>query len=189
MFPDCICQNIDIPAVINVQKNDFGFHSNQKTQGHASIEQLIFQISSLSNLIKTLEYLLPWTPLYLLNWTISLSSPPCILFFLPPDSYNFTILLQRCIPTVCGLLGSPSSTDVTQAVNFFVNAHNFGIKQAIVGIRKMLALIWSSDAAIKDAVTSAYRVRDRRRRKETHEGTTHKLAMSLGTDQFISYKD
>ena len=34
MFPNYICQNIDILAVINAQKNDFGFHSNQKTQGH-----------------------------------------------------------------------------------------------------------------------------------------------------------
>ena len=33
MFPDNICQNIDILVVINVQKNIFGFHSNQKTQG------------------------------------------------------------------------------------------------------------------------------------------------------------
>ena len=33
MFPDNICQNIDILVVINVQKNNFGFHSNQKTQG------------------------------------------------------------------------------------------------------------------------------------------------------------
>ena len=32
MFPDNICQNIDILVVINVQKNNFGFHSNQKTQ-------------------------------------------------------------------------------------------------------------------------------------------------------------
>ena len=33
MFPDNMCQNIDILIVINVQKNNFGFHSNQKTQG------------------------------------------------------------------------------------------------------------------------------------------------------------
>ena len=33
MFPDNICQNIDILVVINVQKNNFGFHSNRKTQG------------------------------------------------------------------------------------------------------------------------------------------------------------
>ena len=33
MFHDNISQNIDILVVINVWKNDFGFHSNQKTQG------------------------------------------------------------------------------------------------------------------------------------------------------------
>ena len=33
MFPDNISQNIDILVVINIWKNDFGFHSNQKTQG------------------------------------------------------------------------------------------------------------------------------------------------------------
>ena len=34
MFPDYIYQNIDILAVIDAWKNNFGFHSNQKTQGH-----------------------------------------------------------------------------------------------------------------------------------------------------------
>ena len=34
MFPDYICQNIDILAVINDRKNNFGFHGNRKTQGH-----------------------------------------------------------------------------------------------------------------------------------------------------------
>ena len=33
MFPDNISQNIDILVVINVWKKNFGFHSNQKTQG------------------------------------------------------------------------------------------------------------------------------------------------------------
>ena len=33
MFLHQICHNINILAVMNDQKNDFGFHSNQKTQG------------------------------------------------------------------------------------------------------------------------------------------------------------
>ena len=33
MFLCHICQNIDIIAIMNDQKNDFGFHSNRKTQG------------------------------------------------------------------------------------------------------------------------------------------------------------
>ena len=34
MFPHYICENMDILAVITVQKNNFGFHGNQKTEGH-----------------------------------------------------------------------------------------------------------------------------------------------------------
>ena len=34
MFPHYIYQNIDILAVMTIQKNNFGFHGNQKTQGH-----------------------------------------------------------------------------------------------------------------------------------------------------------
>ena len=33
MFPDNICQNINILVVIDIQKNNFSFHSNRKTQG------------------------------------------------------------------------------------------------------------------------------------------------------------
>ena len=33
MFPHYIYQNIDILAVMTVQKNNFGFHSNRKAQG------------------------------------------------------------------------------------------------------------------------------------------------------------
>ena len=34
MFPHNIGENIDILAVMTVQKNNFGFHSNWKTQEH-----------------------------------------------------------------------------------------------------------------------------------------------------------
>ena len=34
MFPNNICQNSDILVVISVQKDNFGFYSNRKTQGH-----------------------------------------------------------------------------------------------------------------------------------------------------------
>ena len=34
MFPHLIFENIDILAVMTVQKNNFGFHGNRKTQGH-----------------------------------------------------------------------------------------------------------------------------------------------------------
>ena len=34
MFLHYICENIDILAVMTVRKSNFGFHGNQKTQGH-----------------------------------------------------------------------------------------------------------------------------------------------------------
>ena len=71
MFPYYICKNIDILALMTLQKNDFGFPQQLKILGtRASIQQSIFQISSLSNRIKTLKYLppvqavIPQTPLY-----------------------------------------------------------------------------------------------------------------------------
>ena len=33
MFPDYICRNINIQVVISIKKDNFGFHSNQKTEG------------------------------------------------------------------------------------------------------------------------------------------------------------
>ena len=44
MFPDNISQNIDILVAINVQKNNFGFHSNRKTQGQKhQVKNLYFK--------------------------------------------------------------------------------------------------------------------------------------------------
>ena len=55
------------------------------------------------------------------------------------------------------LLGSKSVTDVAEAVEFFVVAAEIGLRNALLGVRKMLALIWSRDAAVRDAVVEAYK--------------------------------
>ena len=51
MFPDNICQNIDILVVINVQKNNFGFHSNQKTQGQKHQVNNLYFINQVCQMI------------------------------------------------------------------------------------------------------------------------------------------
>ena len=43
-----------------------------------------------------------------------------------------------------------------ESINFFVVATQFNIENAIVGVRKMLALMWSDDASMKSAVLDAY---------------------------------
>ena len=51
MFPDNICQNIDILVVINVQKNNFGFHSNRKTQGQKHQVNNLYFINQVCQMI------------------------------------------------------------------------------------------------------------------------------------------
>ena len=44
-----------------------------------------------------------------------------------------------------------------EAIEFFVTSFEFGVANAMMGIRRMLVLIWSKEANIKDAVVAAYK--------------------------------
>lgn len=55
------------------------------------------------------------------------------------------------------MLGSQNTTDVMEAIEFFVTSFEFGVGNAMMGIRRMLVLIWSKEANIKDAVVAAYK--------------------------------
>lgn len=46
---------------------------------------------------------------------------------------------------------------VQEAMQFCVTVCEFGVANSVSGVRKMLPLVWSTDAAIKDAVVQAYR--------------------------------
>lgn len=46
---------------------------------------------------------------------------------------------------------------VQEAVQFCVTVCEFSVANSVSGVRKMLPLVWSTDAAIKDAVVHAYR--------------------------------
>ena len=59
------------------------------------------------------------------------------------DSLNFATTLNEALPVVCTLLGSKQSSDVQEAINFFVSAFEFGLLNAMMGVRKMLSLIFS----------------------------------------------
>ena len=70
---------------------------------------------------------------------------------------NFTSSIQKCIPTICHLLGSKNVSDVLEAIDFFVTGYEFGVNNAMVGIRGMLVLIWSKEQNVKEAVVTAYK--------------------------------
>merc|ERR1719495_86920 len=73
------------------------------------------------------------------------------------DSVKFSKIIHKSLPIVAQLLGSKQSTDILEAIDFFVSAFEFGVLNAMIGVRRMLALIWSREATIKDAVVGAYK--------------------------------
>lgn len=48
-------------------------------------------------------------------------------------------------------------TDVLESIDFFVTGFEFGLSSTMAGIRRMLALIWSKEQSIKEAVVNAYK--------------------------------
>ena len=82
----------------------------------------------------------------------------CLKFyFVLQDTITFVELISGAIPVTCQLLNSRQSTDVIEAIDFFTSAFQFGMADAIIGVRQMLVLMWSKDQALKDAVAAAYK--------------------------------
>merc|ERR1719219_1945815 len=47
--------------------------------------------------------------------------------------------------------------DILEAIDFFVSAFEFGVQNSMLGVRRMLSLIWSGEATIREAVVAAYK--------------------------------
>ncbi|XP_076036312.1 CAP-D2 condensin subunit [Oratosquilla oratoria] len=72
-------------------------------------------------------------------------------------SVGFAEIVHKALPLVCQLLGSKQISDIMEAIHFFVTAFEFGMLNAMTGVRKMLVLVWSKESTVKDAVVNAYR--------------------------------
>ena len=70
---------------------------------------------------------------------------------------QFVQAIQQAIPVICQLLGSRTISDVMEAIEFLVTGHEFEVSSVLVGLRKMLVLVWSKETAVKEAVLGAYR--------------------------------
>ena len=64
--------------------------------------------------------------------------------------------MSDCIPTVSQLLGSKSTSDVMEALEFLCTAQEFHLPGASAGMRRALVLIWSSDGQVKEMLLSHY---------------------------------
>ncbi|XP_031708530.1 condensin complex subunit 1 [Anarrhichthys ocellatus] len=73
------------------------------------------------------------------------------------DTETFALQVERAISVINAMLYWKTTSVVLEAVQFCVTVCEFSIANSVIGVRKMLPLVWSTDAAIKDAVVQAYR--------------------------------
>ena len=73
------------------------------------------------------------------------------------DSVNFAGMINKALPVVCKLLGSKQIYDVLEAIQFFVSAWEFGVLNALTGVRQMLSLIFSREQTVQSEVVKAYK--------------------------------
>ncbi|KAM7383301.1 hypothetical protein PAMP_002967 [Pampus punctatissimus] len=73
------------------------------------------------------------------------------------DTETFALQVEKAISVINTMLYMKTTSVVQEAVQFCVTVCEFSVANSVSGVRKMLPLVWSTDAAIKDAVVQAYR--------------------------------
>ncbi|KAM9300116.1 condensin complex subunit 1 [Morus bassanus] len=73
------------------------------------------------------------------------------------DAYNFSLKITEALSLISKMMYENSVSVVQEAIEFFVTVSQFGVPQALLGVRRMLPLIWSKEPGIKEAVLNAFR--------------------------------
>ncbi|NXW05817.1 CND1 protein, partial [Fregetta grallaria] len=73
------------------------------------------------------------------------------------DAYNFSVKITEALNLISKLMYENCVSVVQEAIEFFVTVSQFGVPQALLGVRRMLPLIWAKEPGIKEAVLNAYR--------------------------------
>lgn len=73
------------------------------------------------------------------------------------DAITFTKQIHKAIPITTEMLSSKNITDVTEAIDFFVHCHEYGIDEALVGFKRMIMLIRSEEKSVKENILAAYK--------------------------------
>uniref|UniRef100_A0ABM5FR67 Condensin complex subunit 1 n=1 Tax=Pogona vitticeps TaxID=103695 RepID=A0ABM5FR67_9SAUR len=95
------------------------------------------------------------------------------------DAYNFSAKITEALSMVSKLMYENSVSVVQEAIEFFVVVSQFGIPQAVLGVRQMLPLIWSKEPGIREAVLDAYRRLYLNPNGETERARAQSLVHSL----------
>ncbi|CAH2322684.1 condensin complex subunit 1 [Pelobates cultripes] len=73
------------------------------------------------------------------------------------DAYNFSQKIEEAIDVISKMMYETAVSVVQEVIEFFVTVSQFGVSQAVLGIRRMLPLVWSKEPGVRDAVINAYR--------------------------------
>uniref|UniRef100_A0A8C4U7W2 Condensin complex subunit 1 n=1 Tax=Falco tinnunculus TaxID=100819 RepID=A0A8C4U7W2_FALTI len=73
------------------------------------------------------------------------------------DAYNFSVKITEALSLISKMMHENSISVVQESIEFLVTASQFGVPQAVLGVRRMLPLIWSKEPGVKEAVLDAYR--------------------------------
>ncbi|XP_055424987.1 condensin complex subunit 1 isoform X4 [Bubalus kerabau] len=73
------------------------------------------------------------------------------------DAHNFSLQITKAIGIISKMMYEHTTTVVQEVIEFFVMVFQFGVPQALFGVRRMLPLIWSKEPGVRDAVLNAYR--------------------------------
>ena len=72
------------------------------------------------------------------------------------SAIDFIELFEEATSALEGMLLSVNTSDVTEALRFFVQARHFQLPCAVTGMKRALALMWSTEQSIRDEVIKAF---------------------------------
>lgn len=74
------------------------------------------------------------------------------------DSLEFSRIIVSAVPKLLELLMSKVDSDVTETIDFFTSAFQFGIKNTEGGMRQLLYLVWSVGKEKRAPIREAYKL-------------------------------
>lgn len=72
------------------------------------------------------------------------------------SALDFIDIFEDATLALEGMLLSANTSDVTEALRFFVQARHFKLPCAVTGMKRALALMWSTEQSIRDEVLKAF---------------------------------
>lgn len=73
------------------------------------------------------------------------------------NTLNFSEVIHSIIDPINSLLHSSTQTDILEAIEFIVTIANNSVKGSESGIKEVLKLVWSKEAAVREAAFSAFK--------------------------------